>query len=1306
MCGQSLPPGARFCPSCGAKVAGPRRGRTAGNAFGSDGGFSERVRLKREESRSGETVGSVVEAVLPGLPRTVRRLLLSGGVAEGITEDAQEIDVVRRERTGSDAPGQAPAERVAPAGASAASQRGATLGPVGRDERRLVTVLFADISGFTSLSERHDAEAVKTAVDQLLRMLADVVESHGGRVDKFIGDNLMAVFGAPSAHEDDTERAARAALAMKDRVSAFNEEQRREGSFELDIRIGINAGEVMAGVLGGEGAAEYTVIGDAVNVAARLQQAAGPGEILVGEEARMLCSPLLQFGKPRKIAAKGKSRPVVAYPLEAAVGPPVSAGRELELAKGERSLFVGRQDELEAVRILARVARDLRRPYLITVLGEPGVGKTRLLEEASSDLAREGYVVLWGRTPPYGAPTRLYPLVEITRQLCGIDDGDRRSEAVDKVERSVRSIFGERAVPGEGFMQRLLEAMGLAESRGEQEVRDAAAPMVALIQAASTQFPVFLVFDDLHWADDELLDVVDRLSLDQLSSALVVCALARPELMERRPTWGGGRRQAHMTELGPLDGEEAARLVEAHFGGECSEELLNLVVAHSGGNPLFVSEMVAYLRSNGLAVRRNGRWDLSGGEIDGLPLGLRAVIGARLDALPVELRETIQVASVVGDRFTPEMLAALCDPGVGDVERNLRALVDEGLLVEAGSQAGIGKQFRFRHGLVRETAYRLMSRGRRSRLHSAVGEWMEARLRAAGSAVAAPVDAVDLAEDVDYYPAFFSGVAQSGPHPVEEIAYHYEQAARLAGGSEQTEAKARAFRFLVESGHRAEGLAMFREAKRLYERAHRLGPPTAASLEGLAGASFCLGLLDEAEAHVRRAVELAEAEGELAVGARARVTLAQVLHRRGRHEEAIALASEAERIWQAASQSGGVLKARLARAEMLVFGKSPREGIEVASEAATAARDLGNSVLESTALQLMGVARYLMGDTAAARRHFEEALVAGTAARSIPAVGGAIVGLGWLDLWEGCLGEVVQTGENILRIAHEAGELRGEGFAATLAGAAYVEMGKAVEAVRLCRNAVDVLNRVQDRWAEAMARFYLGRALAALGHLGEAESQLFSSYWLATQAGNVTLAGASLVFLAEMYRMSGRAEEAILRVREGASLFSRDKTGGSPWSLGLARAIASLAESVGEFEVAGRIRRRAIEAVGGAAEDRALAFKPLLLEHARACIAAGELEEAESACDSAASLRSEDVFSAVLERIVKGELAAARGRHDEARDLLREGFRIANESENVYLVQLAGDALESLYRGSGSDEDAAEVADASRRAIENIESLA
>jgi class 3 adenylate cyclase/tetratricopeptide (TPR) repeat protein len=1285
MCGEMLPSGARFCPSCGAKVSTQQRSIP--------GRVLEGLRLGRKTAGLGASGARLAEGA--SASASPGRDPDSGSRGESDRETGSFVGSGGQGRQSAE-----PAKAVASVGTLA----------MGRDERRLVTVLFADITGFTKLSETHDPEQVKAAVDELLRMLAEVVETYGGRVDKFIGDSLMAVFGAPSAHEDDTERAARAALAMRNAVVAFNERQRRRGSFELDLRIGVNSGEVMAGVVGGEGAAEYTVIGDPVNVAARLQQAANPGEILVGEQARELCSPMLRFGKQRRIPAKGKTQPVIAYPLEAALGPPVPMGRELELARGSHSLFVGREEEVEAIRILARVARDLRRPYLITILGEPGVGKTRLMEEAGKQLEREGCVVLWGRVPPYGAVSRLFPLIEMTRQLCGISDADGQEEATRKVIATVRAIFGEQSPPSEGFTQRLLEGLGLEGAAESQSIRDAAAPFLVLIQAASAKVPVVLVFDDVHWADDDLLEVIDRLSLDTASSALVVCALARPQLLERVPTWGGGRRQSHISELAPLPEAETGRLVEDLMGGNCSEELVRLVVERSGGNPLFVSELTAYLRSSGLVFQEDGVFKVKTGEIEELPLGLRAVIGARLDSLPVAARQVLQVASVIGDQFSAEALQAVYgDDGDGaeNVGRQLRILVDEGLLDAANDSGDLARAvYRFRHGLVREAAYRLLPRVSRSKLHSRVAEFLEARLQRMDLVASESVDSLGLPASLGYDPGFVVGTSgQLGGYPIEEIAYQYEKAAKLADPTEQAKARERAFEFLVQSGHRAAGLAMFREAKRLYERAHSLAPPSASSLEGLAYANFCLGLLGEAEQIVKQAIDLAREEGDPKTEARALVTLGEVLHRKGQTEEAVALTEAAEDLWQRAGEAGGVLKARLSRAEMLVFGNSPLEGAEVAREAAEAARTLGNGYLEATALQLVGVAHYLMGETVEARRHFEDALVKATSVRSLPGVGGAIVGLGWLDLWEGCLQEVAQTGENILRLAREGGELRGEGFAATLAGAAYLELGRCRQAAELCRRGVEVLAKLQDRWGEAMARFYLGLSLGALGHVGDAEKHLYSSYSLSLTVGNHTLAGAALVFLGDLYRAVGRLEEAVLRLREGSKLLSGGMSGESPWRLQLARVTASLAEAAGEYSTAERIRTAALAKVKGSGEDRALAVKPLMLEHARSLVFSGDLEEAERTFSEASALSTQDAESQVLESIVRGEIAAALGDGESAVEILKEAFSASCKRENVYLVKMAGDALRDFYVATGDSDHADEVAETSRRVIENIESL-
>ncbi len=1184
-----------------------------------------------------------------------------------------------------------PAEAAATA---TAFDEPAALSPLGKDERRLVTVMFADITGFTSLTEKHDAESVKVSIDRLLRALAKVVEFYGGTVDKFIGDNIMAVFGAPVAHEDDTERALRAALAMRDQVAAFNRGQPEEG-FNFEIRIGVNAGEVVAGRLGGESAAEYTVIGDAVNVAARLQQAARPGEILVGAEAKELCSPLLQFSKPRRIAAKGKSKPVVAYSLEAAIGPPGAVGRELKGAHGSESPFLGREEELQSLCILARVAADLKRPYLITILGEPGIGKTRLVEEAVGVLEKEGVVALWGRTLPYGATSRLYPLVQMARALCGVSEEDSPEEAREKVIKTTSAIFGSSPSPASGLQRRILEAMGLEESEEDQTTRDIAAPLVALFQAASQRFPLILVMDDLHWAEDELLDVIDRATKDAASASLIVFAIARPELLERRPSWGAGKRQSHISEIGSLSNEVSAALARELFSpAEPSEELLEVVVQRAGGNPLFISELVAYLKSHGLQRGRSGRLELGRESAEELPLTLRAVIGARLDSLRPELRELLQIAAVVGDRFSAEALSALSGRDFETIREVLGELEEEGL-IEKRSPSSDSKrwEYRFKHGLVRETAYRLLPRRMRSKLHFAVGEWLESAHEPSPAASDLAEGGIELGDRIAYDPS------------AEEIAYHYEEAAKLAEPGEQEAARKRAFDFLVKSAHRASGMTLFREAEKFYKRAHDLLPPTATSLEGLAWAMFCLGEFEESEEVVEKAADLARAEKDIASEARCLLTLAHIQQRKGDLESAVKMAEDAAAIWERAGEPGGVLKAEITRAELLVLGGDPRRGIASALAAAKKARELQSGYLESTALQLAGVGHYLIGEPTEARKELEDSLMLASAAGSIPAVGGAIVALGLLDYWEGCFSDVAATGENLMKLAHEAGEVRGEAFAAGLAGAAYLEMGQVGKAVRLCEQTLELSERVRDRLSQALAAVFLGRAQASLGHVKKGEEALLSAYLYARSSGNTPLAGGALVFLADVFLQTGRLEEAALRLREADLTFEDSLAPGSPWRLEMLRVAANLAEATGDLAAAQRIRKEALETVAGGYEERALVIRAMLLEYAATSVKLGDSGEAEAAIEEASQLPTQDVRSEVLERIARGELAAAADDRESAESSLREAFQLATRSENVFLVTLAGSGLRDFHLSGGDEEKAAEVTEAVHRTIEQIEAV-
>ncbi len=598
-----------------------------------------------------------------------------------------------------------------------------------REERRKATVLFADLSGYTAVAERLDPEAVKSMVDGALKRLGQEVTRYGGRVDKYIGDNVMAVFGAPVAHEDDPERAVRAGIAMQAAMGEINEEL--EANPNLDdvnflLRVGINSGEVLAGKVGDE----YTVIGDAVNVAARLQAAARPGTVTVGKVTQKLTRDAIDYTELEPLQLKGKSEPVPAW----------EAGAVLVDGTGARSTraatpLIGRDDEAELLlSTYERVVRE-RRPHLFTVLGQAGVGKTRLMAELTDTIAGrdEKPAIRVGRCPAYGSGIAYWALGEIIRGQFDILDTDDPETAFGKLRRGLEDLLdgSESDEPPERLAAVIALPLGIeppegvetvtgTEHENPQQMRDRIFSATrALTEAVAARRPFVLVIEDIHWADEGMLDLIEYLARWVRGPLFVIC-LARDELLDRRPSWGGGRRNASSLALEPLDSTHALALVDALIPepGNAENglgELIRQVADRSGGNPLFAEEMVNRMMEEGGAATMTGA----------LPETVHSVLAARLDSLEPPERRLVQHASVVGQVFWEGSLRTAAEEEDFDLGEVLNSLQEKDLVVSsAGTRLAGENEYAFKHVLIRDVAYSTLPKAVRARKHFQVGTFI------------------------------------------------------------------------------------------------------------------------------------------------------------------------------------------------------------------------------------------------------------------------------------------------------------------------------------------------------------------------------------------------------------------------------------------------------------------------------------------------------------------------------------------------------------------------------------------------------
>jgi class 3 adenylate cyclase/tetratricopeptide (TPR) repeat protein len=736
-----------------------------------------------------------------------------------------------------------PAPGVAAQGASAA-QPGALFGgqlpgvaapawgpPVAGalpEERRKATVLFADLFGYTAVAERMDPEAVKSIIDRALRRLGQEVVRYGGSVDKYIGDNVMAVFGAPVAHEDDPERAVRAGLAMQAAMEDINQDIAAAAGGSFSLRVGINSGDVLAGQVG-DG---YTVMGDAVNVAARLQAAARPGSVTVGGITHRLTRGAIEYDELEPLTLKGKSEPVAAWEAVRVLVPgPATRGARIGVP------LIGREDESALLlSLFERVGRESR-PHLVTVIGQAGVGKSRLLRELAAQIGGrpEKPAFRVGHCPAYGAGLAYWALGEILRGQFELVDTDDSELAWAKLLRGVESVVSDAETdePPERIAATIARPLGIEppaeqamatgvhELDDPQQIRDRLFSAVrSLVEAVSRQRPVVIALEDIHWADEGMLDLIEYLARWVRGPALIVC-MARDELLDRRPGWGGGRRNATTIALEPLSQDETHELVTALLPGgngngtNGSAELVPQVAERSAGNPLFAEEMVNRIREEGSQ------------DVQTLPETVHAVLAARLDSLSAPERRVLQHASVVGQTFWEGSLAGIEQEEGIDLQEALTALQEKDLVVpSAGSRLAGEHEYAFKHVLIRDVAYSTLPKSLRAWKHAQVGGFIEER-------------AADRSEGV-----------------VAMVADHYGRAAALGAdadieASELERINHKALSALEAAGDAAASLYSNQEALSHYETAlslrRELDPGTRARIaEKLGDVALRQGRVDQA----------------------------------------------------------------------------------------------------------------------------------------------------------------------------------------------------------------------------------------------------------------------------------------------------------------------------------------------------------------------------------------------------------------------------------------------------------------------------
>lgn len=976
------------------------------------------------------------------------------------------------------------------------------MGATPAGERRVVTVVFADLAGFTTMAEGRDPEAVKDLLDTCFGALVPVIAAHGGVVDKIIGDELMAVFGAPRAHEDDAERAVRAGLAL---ISALS---RLDGS--LEMRVGINTGEVLAGVVGPGGA--YTVTGDTVNTAHRLVGVAGRGSVLVAERTYAATQHAIAYGGAVAHHLRGRTEPVVAHQAlrvrhrpgaRASVVPPTP--------------MIGRDRELDLLVDVVEESITLAEPRLVTVLGEPGVGKSRLLHELPGALRARGLGarVLHVACASYGSEGPLAPIAATVRAALDIDDQAPVDEQRAAIAARIQELPLAGAAAADHLVTQAQRLLGLSEQPAVTRVAagpvrrnitdELTAAARSLLDAVAASGAMVVVIDDVHHADALVLGQLVRVPTWGIARPVTLVAVGRGELAEIEPALTTPRSRRHrVLELTPLDAAASGQLLLATLAGidgiagTLTPAAEGHILQAAGGNPLLLDQLARFLRESDALVTVEGGWraarDL--GEA-GLPDDARALLGARLDALAPGDRALLQDASVAGRTFDQATMAAL---GATVDDDAIDRLCDLGLLQVDRST----RELAFRHAMVREAAYASVPLGDRATKHAALAGWL------AGS------DAeVDEAR----------------------IAHHFERAVSLqrdlasgeSAGGDQALAEA-AGRHLVAAARAARQRDELREAERWYQRARDLDLVAGddALAVGAEHAATLVGLrrLAEAEQAYQWVAEQAP-PGSPAAG-EAYTGLGVVARLRGETDQARDWFDAGRHAWQQAGDLAGEAASVRTHGWSELMAGRPRAALPKLLRAQELDQVTGSP--PGLTLQCLAWSEYLIGDHTAARAHLWDAAQALAAVDDRP-------GLGWCfgilgnSLWqEGKVAQAQTIAENLLAAAGGLSEPWGEGMCFILLAGCQLDGGDPEEARRSVTAAIRAFAELDDPWGDVNARLIQGMIERVDGNLPAArlalERGLRTAQEVAAVGGEARLRAELAATLLDAGDPDGAAREA------------------------------------------------------------------------------------------------------------------------------------------------------------------------------------
>ena len=931
-------------------------------------------------------------------------------------------------------------------------------------ERKLATVLFVDLVGSTAMITGTDPEVARRRVQQYFDRVSHCVVTHGGIVEKFAGDAVMAAFGVPQAHEDDAERAVRAALSILESVRELG----------LDVRIGIESGEVVV-----DDASESTfATGEALNIAARLQQAAPVNSIMIGPGAHRLTLGRFEVEDEGPVEIRGRAEPVWAWRIICLTGGPDRAGVR-------RAPLVGRDAELDLLEnTYSRAVRD-RRAHLFTIYGDPGVGKSRLTNEFVGSL--EGATVLYGRALPYGEGVTYSALSDMVKTAAGIADDDPLDDALEKLRD---------CCPDEAVADLLALASGVLEAvKGERNQQEIAWAAREWAEKLAEPQPLVLVFEDIHWAEDALLELIEHMSTWVKNVPILLLCLARPELLDLRPGWSGGRVRATAIELEPLGRADSEALVEALLDGDLAVGSRQALLDKTEGNPLFVEETVRMLS------------EANGGGVERIPDTLQALIAARIDHLPPGGKELLQGAAVMGRIFWKGALGELVLEGT-DIDPLLEDLhLREFVLPEVRSSISGEQAFKFKHVLIREVAYSGLSKAARAGYHQRFAEWLRKR---------------------------------AGEELLEIRAYHLDHATALLAeldGSPPERLATEAAAALEEAGRRALAREANATARKLLVRAVELEPTLERRFQA-ARAAWRMSEFPVVSPEMQEVLRLAREEGDKDLEARALVALAEVsIFREGDVSRGEELAREALAV--AERDESKVFALEVLNTVAWWRGRLT-EGEGYAQEQLEIARRMGRADLESEALLSLAGIYTSRQEDARAEPLIERAKALAEESGSLTARAHAYMQSGELYGWRHRDDEALEEYERARDLFEEVGAATHLARAMLRIASTVRRAGDLVKAEKLAREGIRILKPLEDRGTLCEVQRFLAEVLLDQGKLDEAE--LYALKAVETVGPqDVSSQASTKLSLALVRAQQGRDEEAEALLQEAIDILERSE---------------------------------------------------------------------------------------------------------------------------------------------------------------------